>query len=356
VRIREAVESDRGVWDDFVDSQGGMFHQYLGWKNVYAKTNHHFIPVLAETDRGELLGIFSVIRQNFKLYSVLSSFGFRSAIVRQDLPHNEKAEITRALVAFVEKNYSRRCSAFIINEQLPLDYREAQNQALIDSGFRVRWDRRSGLPCSHVLPLKTPFEEHIWKGLWSQKFRQALNKVAKNGVKVVQDREFKYAEQFADLVIVNYERHKTPPPAREFVLAAVKEFGPRMKIFVALNHDQPVAYLSCIYTRSTCYLWEIGTYTRDTDDVNKYCYKVAIEDACNSGYQFVDFLGAYTKGLSDLKKRFGTQQTPIIMYEKRYAKGRVLTHYVPEMAKMAVFRQKYLWANRAAIWDKILRW
>jgi hypothetical protein len=355
MRIREAQETDKSVWDDFVNAQDSMFHQYFGWKAVWQKDGIELIPLMIEDDQSQAVGIFVLMKEKHKLFTRLGAFGFKSVVFKKDLSASEKYAITRSLIKFIDENYSSGCSVFIINDQLPLDYQEEYNQALIDSGFRIRRDQ-SGLPCSHIVPLERPFEEKVWKNLWSQKLRQALNKVEKKGIKVSQDPEFKYLEEFITAVRINYKRHKNRPPSRDFLLTAFKEFRDNIRLFVALDQGQPVAMLACIYTPSTCYLWEIGTYKRETDDINKYCYKVAIENACQEGYRFADFLGAYTQGLSNLKKRYGTKQTPIMVYEKRYSRPRVLAQYIPAFLEHLLFRPKYLWDNRVFIWRKIFVW
>jgi hypothetical protein len=356
INIREATEKDRVLWDKFVDEQGGMFHQYFGWKYVYETSGESLFPLMIEDDQSQLIGTFSLIKENYKLFSIISAFGFKSILFKKGITPDRQYKITSEVIKYIDENYSSRCSTFYINDQLPLGYTEESNQALIDAGFLIRNDQKTGLPCSHILPLEAPFEEKIWKRLWSSKFRQALNKVEKKGVIVIHDQDLKYLDIFADNVITNYKRHKNEPPTKEFLLTAFKVFKDKLKLFVALDQDQPLVLLACIYTPTTCYLWEVGTQGKETDDINKYCYRVAIEDACTKGYQFADFLGAYTAGLSNLKKRYGTQQTPIIVYEKRYSKFRVLMQYVPVMVKHLLFDQKYIWKNRSVIWDGIRRW
>jgi hypothetical protein len=356
MNIREATEFDRFIWDDFVNTQGGNFHKYFGWKYIYETTGQLFFPLMVENNQSQLVAIFPLIKEEHKLFSILYSRGFEGILFRESLSSDDKHKITLALIKYIDRKYSSRCSQFSIIEQLPLNFEKEENQALIESGFRIRNIRKSGLPCSHILPLKAPFEEHIWKGLWSQKLRQALNKVEKSGVKVIQDREQKYIEEYVKMLIANYKRHKIKPPTRDYILSAFRVFRNNTKLFVALKYNQPIAILSCIYTPSTCYLWGIGTYTKDTNDINKYCYKVAIQDACNEGYLFVDFLGAFTAGLSNLKKRFGTKQTPMMEYEKTYSLLRVLLQRLPTMDKLILFNPKYLWEHRVTIWDRIWHW
>lgn len=355
MRIREATVLDQSAWDTFVDTQQGMYHQYFAWKNVFETTRRLLVPILVEDQNSKIMGIINLVKENHRWYSELTNYGFKSIIFRQDLPLEIRDDITREVISYIDQKYSARCSRFIINDHPSLGIAESNNQGLLDSGFCLRLEK-SGLPELHVLPLKAPFEENIWKGLWSPKFRQALNKVEKSGIKVIHDKELKYIDQFVKNVIINYRRHKSTPPTRAFLLAVFKQFGDKMKLFVALKQDEPIALLACIYTPTTCCLWEVGTSTKETNDVNKYCYKIAIADACATGYQFADFLASYTTGLSNLKKRFGTQQIPILVYEKRYSKSRVMLQYGPPMIKRLLFSPKYLWENRSAVWNKIVKW
>ena len=354
MKIVEATEFDRSVCDNFVNTQGGMFYQYFSWKYVCETSGDSFFPLMIENNQSQLVGLFCLIKKEHKLFSELSSHGLTSILFREGLSSDEKYKITLALIKYIDIRYSSKCSSFVINEQLPLDFKEAENQALIECGFRIRNDRKSGLPCSNIIPLTSSFAEDIWKRLWSRQLKQQLIKVEKSGIRVVQDRELKYIEEYMRMVIATYKRHRTrEPPNRDYILTAFKVFKNNIKLFVALNHDQPIAILSCIYTPSTCYLWQIGTYSRDVDNVNKYCFKTAIEDACNQGYQFVDFLASYTSGLSTFKKRFGAKQTPIMVYEKRYSIPSVLCQYASSRVNLILFNLRYVYGIRSSIWKKI---
>ena len=75
----------------------------------------------------------------------------------------------------------------------------------------------------------------------------------------------------------------------EETVAEFNYFKDKAKLFVAIYNEQPIVTLWCYYSQNTCYLWGVGSETKGTDDVNKFCYKTAIEYACNNDYRFVDF-------------------------------------------------------------------
>jgi len=100
----------------------------------------------------------------------------------------------------------------------------------------------------------------------------------------------------------------------------------------------------------------VGSYNKGTGDANKLLYKIAIEDACNSGYQFADFGDSYTEGLASLKDRFKFKRIPIRMYEKRYSPPRVFLELTPNLIKLGLRNGDYLRKNTKVILDRIVRW
>lgn len=359
MKIREATLEDRAVWDSFVDNEGGSFSHYFDWKHVYEVGGKQFIPLLIETAPSQLVGILPIVKEKRTLYSILSSLpegasgGF---VLKRDLSDMERHEATSALLKYVDKNYSRGCSTFNLKENLtPVGKpSEEPTTALIDNGFHFRYDRAPCLPCTHVLELKQPFEESIWKGLWPSKFRQALNKVERSGVVVIQDRELNYADDFMDMLFENYRRHRTRPPRKDEIMARLSVFRERSQLFVALLDGQPIVALLCHYTPSTCYLAKVGSYAKDTDNANRLCWKVAIENACNANYRFAEFGITTTSSLAFFKERFQGTRVPIRDYEKRYSIPRTLMEKVPILIKNAWHDKRYIWNNRRKLWDRIV--
>jgi hypothetical protein len=358
MRIREATLDDKSAWDSFVDAEDGSFFHYFDWKYVYEAGGNQFIPLLAETDQSQLVGILPVAKKKRWLCSTLDSLpegASGGCLLRRGLRDQERHEAVSALLGYVDTKLSGGCSTFRLNENITLAGRASEEPmaALVDNGFRFRFDRSTGLPCTHVLELKQPFEENLWKR-WGSNQRGLLNKAVRSGVVVVQDRELKYAEDFIDMLYENYRRHRTKPPTRDEIKVRLNVFRDRSKLFVALLDGQPVAAFLCHYTPSTCYLAKIGSYEKDTNNANRLCYKVAIEDACNTGYRFFEFGITATSGLAFFKERFGAAKVPMRIYEKSYSVPRTIMEKAPVLVSSAWHDRGYIWKNRRKIWDRII--
>jgi hypothetical protein len=359
MKIRKASITDKEAWDIFVDSQEGGMNHYFNWKYVAEVGGNDCIQLLLENESSQILGIFSGIKKNKRFYSALVSWtGSGGPLIKKDLSIEEKYLARKMFLQHLDVNYSNGCSNSIIAElETPGTEPDANIlQSLRDCGYRPRHDKTTGLPCGFIIELKPPFEKNIWMGLWSQKFRQALRKVEKNGITVIIDEEMRYAKNFANMLVANYKRHGNNPPQIKEILTELEVFKKTTKLFVALEKNAPVVILSCHYTPSTCYLWKVGSFTKGTDDINKYTYKVAIEDACNSGYRFVDLGSTNEPGLVKLKERFGGIRVPLRVCEKRYSVLRSIMELTPRFITNVLHNKNYLWFHRHMIWDWVVHW
>lgn len=345
MNIREAGKQDQQLWDSFVDAQEGSFGYYFDHRYI----NNKIIQLLIESDQRQLLCLC-----RFELFkrALYSSISMDDILFKRDLPEDEKFPITCEILKHIENKYCKKCSTFTFMEEVGLgsETNMVPNKAFIDYKFQLKEQLTPGLPCSHILPLKAPFEEHIWKGLWSQKFRQALNRVAKMGVQVIQDRELKYLEVYLDMYAANLKRHG-------LLLNKVQKMTEcnllkdKIKLFVALVKDQPVFVLECRYTPSTCYMIEVGSFTRDIDEINKYCFKAAIEDACDNGFKYVDFGPSPDEGLAIFKDKFKFVRLPIRTYVKIYSLPRTLFESAMVFINISLHSGRYLWVKRRMIWN-----
>ena len=199
MKIKEADLSDKVKWDSFVDSQGGSFHLYFDWKYFYENIGKQYIPLMIETDTSQLIGILPIVKAKMFLHSTLASLpegGSRGFLLRKDLSEAEKYDAISTLVKFVDSNYSDRCSTFYIRESITIFDQQptVADAALFDNSYRYIYDNATGFPCTHMLELKQPFEEHIWNGLWSSGLRQKINRATRNGAVVIEDRELNYRQ------------------------------------------------------------------------------------------------------------------------------------------------------------------
>jgi hypothetical protein len=367
MKVREATIQDKSNWDSFVNENNGSFLYYFDWKRINEineSSRIHRILLMIETDMNQLIGICHLIQINHIFYSSLVIFGATGILFKNGLSYEERSSATAVLLLCISKKFHSKCSSLTLREENNLinQKNEKYNRILLEQGFKVKSSGIPGLPCSHILPLTSPFEENIWKGLWSTNIRQKLRKAEKMGIKVIQDKEFKYIDIFLDMVAANYRRHDSPPPNRERMISELNTFKDKTRLFVALVDDRPLVTVLCHYTPSTSTLWEIGSYDKDTNNVSKYCYKAIIEDACVSGYQYMHLGGSYTEGLAQFKDWFKAVRIPIIEYEKRYSAFRKLMERFFNAGELTFFvadrvrhDPTYLWDKRKIIWDRIVQ-
>ncbi len=350
MRVREASAEDRAAWDSFVDSEGGAFSLYYDWKKVYEAGGHHLTPLLAETASSQIAGILPVVREDRPLYSIIDcgrgggAQGFRLA---SQLSDAQRDEATARLLEYVDGHCSHRCSVFRLAEASTSagDLSEEPTAAIIKSGFRFRYNRSTHLPCNFILPLRQPFQETVWK-TWPRRHREVLRQTARSGVAVIDDREFTYAEDLVPMMASNDARHGARPLNRAEVMARLDVFRDKTKLFVALREGQPLAMLLCHYTPSTCYLARVGCYQKDTENANKLCWKTAIEDACNAGYQFADFGLTHTESLAFFKARYAGTRVPVRTYEKTYSIPRTIMEKAPDLFKEVWHEPSRMMAGR----------
>jgi hypothetical protein len=359
LKIREASFIDRENWKRFVDTQNGSFHHYYDWKFPIENKTTQFIPLMVESETSELLGIWPITKNKHFLYSKMDSIA--GPLFKRDLTDSVKNSLLQAVLEYIESKYAENCSRFwlrIPNQWPPVDG-IVPNPVLLEHGFQLTFDPETQMPVKHMLELKQPFEKNIWMGLLSSKFRQELRLVEKNGVSVVEDTELRYLDTYVDMLTFNYKRHRIEIPSRKILTQQmqmqVQTFKGKIKFFVAMFENKPIAILYCSYTPSICQLEGIGTYSKDTQDANKLCYKTAIEQACNAGYRFVDFGSSETASLARLKERFGFTRLPILQYEKRYSRARTLIEFSPVMVGELWRKRTQIWTNRRHYWKTVTR-
>jgi hypothetical protein len=349
MKVREAAAEDKLVWDSFINNNDGDFQYYFDWKPVNESFGIKYTLLMIENDSGRLIGICPL---KYKKTRIIIE-GNKIILFSDGIAQEEKSSAFSALFEYLGKNGAAKFSSlsvFLEGSQNAAEY----SNILLKQGFFIRTAVDPGLPCSHVLPLKSPFIDNIYKGLWSQKLRQRLNKVARSDIVVIEDKEFKYLNTFLDMLEDNYKRHSELPPNRDIITAEFNAFRNQTKLFVVLAAGLPVVILRCFYTPTTCSLWQVGSYTRDASDIDKYCYKISIEDACNNGYRYVSFGRSYTEGLAGLKDRFKANRIPVVEYEKTCSSVRAILEWIPVVIDCTIHRPAYLWGKRKVILDMII--
>ena len=360
MRIREATQEDKVRWDTFVDTEGGVFHQYFDWKYFFEARGYQFIPLIIENDEFQLIGILPIVKKKGRLFSTLNSdVRPGGLLLKRCLSAKEKSEAISIILDHVDSKYSSKCSRFLITENLGSikEVKEEPTAAFINSGYRFRYDSTTKLPCMFMLELKHPFEDEIWKGLWSHDLRNHIRKAEKAGVIVIHDRAFDYAEEFIKMLSKNYKRHGTTPLTKNQIMMVLDRFKDKARLYVALLNSQPIYAMLFFYYSSKCFLWEVGSYKKDTNHANLLMFKEVFRDTCNAGYKYVEFGWTGTPGLASFKRQFKGIRVPFRTYEKRYSIFRLIAEFGTTVVGRTWSNNKaYLWKQRHRLWYRLTHW
>lgn len=355
MQVREASLDDRASWNQFVDSECGSFYQYFDWKYVYEARGLQYIPLIITNSSAQITGVLPIVKEKHLMYSTLRSnitgkLEVGGLLIKKSMTVSERDKALSSVLSYIDSNFGNKCSSIkIVDTVSTLD--EEPNQIFINNGYSYCYDNDMHLPGDFILGLQQPFEEKIFKNLWPSKLRQEINKAMRSGVVVVEDHNFKYADDFVLLLIENCKRHGTEPPSKDEIMTRIKVFKDKTKLFIALKDNQPMVALLCHYTPSTCYLSKGGSWFKDTDAVNKLCNKVAIEDACNAAYRYVDFGCSYDTNLAFNKERYRAKRIPVKLYDKVFSLSKYLIEVSPRLIQNVWHDKKYLIKYRRKIWD-----
>jgi hypothetical protein len=356
MKIREADIGDKERWDSFVESEDGDFYSYFDWKYFYETRGDRYIPLMIETESSQLLGIFPLVKEKRFLYSILESLpeGGGDFLIKNDLSESEKYEVIRELVKYIDSHYAKGCAGLFIKERLTyFDKRyNVPLGARTDRGLKYFYNETTGFPCTHIVEIKTPFEENHWN-MWSRQLKQHIRKAVSKGVTIVHDRELAHIDQFIVMLGKNYERHGNKRFIDDETRLRIQMFKDKTKLYIALLDGQPVAGLLCHYTPSTCHLAKIGSHTRDNSGAEKLCIKVAIEEACSDKYKYADLGMSTDDNTAFYKGQFKPIRIPLGTYEKRYSTIRYCFYLVSVLSETLRSDKMYLWHNRNNIMRKV---
>jgi hypothetical protein len=344
--VREAIEDDAKRWNAFVDDHGGSFFHYFKWRELYALRGYQYVPLMLEDTSGGLQGILPIVVEKGRLHTYLASLpeGASGGIVlRRDIPQGERMPAIKALLSHVVDHYAQACSIFRFKVNLAGEHHgwQEMHRGLAESGFSPMFGDGSQLPCTHILPLEQPFEDRIWRDLWSQRVRKAVGKMRDLGVEIVHDTAFAYVDAFADMLAHTYRRHGNLPPSREEVTMRLTLFADRSDLFIAVLGGRAVGGLLCYYTPSTCYLSKLPSYADEGTGYNNILLEYhGIKHACDAGFRYVEFGITDTVPLLHWKNRFKGTVVPLSVYERKFSSLRTCLQYTASLSGD-------LWQNRS---------
>jgi hypothetical protein len=358
--VRQANLNDKKRWDSFVDSEHGSFFHYFDWKNIYEAMGRQFIPLLLENDSSELIGILPIVKQKCNLYPSIVSLpegASGGCVIKKNLDISEKNKAITCLLDYVNKNFSRGCTTFDLNENLITNDKNPiqPSEILLKNGFEYKYNSTQ-LPCTYILELEQPFEDRIWNELWDHRLKNKIRNSQKKGVYIKEDKSLKYSNEFFNMLVSTYIRLGSPPLSKEEALKRATIFADKTKLFVALLNEEPLASMLCYYQSSICYLSKLPSYVKAREyDANSLLAFEAIRNACENGYKYCEFGVTILPAQTRWKEQFKGIKIPLRRYEKKYSTIRTIVAKESEQLKWLWSNKQYVWKNRYKFLRKAIR-
>ncbi|MFX1239025.1 MAG: GNAT family N-acetyltransferase [Promethearchaeota archaeon] len=320
-----------------------------------------YIPLLVEDESTEIMGILPIVKKKGLLSTTLVSLpegAFGGYVVKKDLTDSEKNNTISLLLQYIDKNFSKGCSTFTLNENLLETTKNEVSpiEILIKNGFTYNFNKTTQLPCTYLLELKQPFENFIWNEQWGHRLKNKINKSKKMGIVVKEDKDLQYSEDFFSMLHSTNKRLNSYLPSKNEVVERLKKFNEKTKLFVAFLGEEPLAAILCYYQSSICYLSKLPSYEKARGyDANTLLASEAIRDACEKGYRYCEFGVTDFPAQTRWKEQFKGVKIPLRIYEKRYSNIRTILEKNVSMVKWALAHKRYIWNNRRGIINKIVQ-
>jgi len=334
--VRIGSENDKEKWNLFVDREDGSFFQYFDWKYVYEfnTSKHRFIPLIIENNTSEIVGIFPIEENVSSFYGSLMSLPLGASdgfLVKDNLTGDEKNRIIQLFLDFIDDHYSGSHSFLGIRDHLPISEKSLlPSHILLQNGFTWFDNASTKLPCTHLIPLKKPFDEKIWSDLWSKKLRKRIRHVKKSNVKLITDDDLKYKEAFIEMQLQTTKKFGLVEKKDTYDLI-FRIFQKKLKLFILLLDSEPIAGALCYYTPTMAYL-AMAPYHPVAEDYlsNTLPICASIRYACDKGYQNYEMGITPSETLAFHKEKFGGNRIPMMIYEKEFS-------YFKKIANKAFF-------------------
>ena len=328
--VHLASERDKEEWDRFVDCEGGSFFHYFEWKYIYEnRGQNRYIPLMIRDTAGGIAGIFPVVEQPGPVYPSLSSLpegasdGF---LVKNTLRSDEKDQIVREFLRYIDSNYSQSHALFSLRHHLPFSpgY-SAPSPILIENGYRWKDNLSTRLPCTYVVPLDKQFREKVFRSM-AKNLRNRLRHGKKCGVEVIIDENFAYFDEIARMHIDMVKKFGMIRRKEDYD-QILRVFRKKIKLFVGLVGSEPITALLTYYTPTAAYA-AIGPYNSKAapyqNNILPMC--ASIRDACYSGYRYYDMGITQTPSLAAYKEKFGATRVPMMIYQKRFSRFKLVAN------------------------------
>lgn len=295
-KVEVATDVDKGRWNDYLIGTGnGSLYHAFEWKNVMERSFGHKGFYLMAMEDGEIRGILPLVLVKGPFFGKL-------------------------IVSMPFLNYGGICTS---HEEVA---RALFNAAagLVEHNGAKYLELRSPTKCSFDLPVKTgkvsmtihleADPEQIWRG-FSTKLRTNIRRAEKNELKI----KIGGAEnlhRFYKVLSQNMRDLGTPIYREDFFKSILEELGDRIRIFLVLYQDKPIATAFNGHFKNTVEgLWASSIREYDKLQPNYFLYWEMIKYACENGFEYFHLGRSSTdSGSLEFKKKWNAVPQQLYWY------------------------------------------
>ena len=285
---RESLE----IWNRFVhESPSAGFYHRFEWKSVNENEFRHQTYYLASASKGGIDGVLPMVLIRSRLFGhILCSLPF----VNFCGPSSTTSAAETALLQH----------AYQLAEQESVDYFEIRSLHVCDSELPMSRNK-----VSMTVPLASD-PDLLWDAFTS-KHRNNIRRAYKSGLHV-KSGHIELLDTFHDLLSRSWRDLGTPVYRKRYFESILREFGEKVRIFVAFQGDTPVATAFNGHSENTVEgMWAGSPYEYRKLQSNYVLYWEMIKRACEEGYErFHLGRSSVESGGESFKKKWGanTQQ------------------------------------------------
>ena len=280
------------IWNRFVhESPSAGFYHRFEWKCVNENEFGHRTYYLASVSNGGIDGILPMVLIRSRLFgNILCSLPFLNFC-------GPSSNTIAAETALLQHAYQ-------IAEQEGVDYFEIRSLRVCDSELPM-----SSNKVSMTVPLASD-PDLLWDAFTS-KHRNNIRRAYKSGLHV-KSGNLELLDTYYDLLSRSWRDLGTPVYKKSYFESILREFGEKVRIFVAFQGDTPVATAFNGHGENTVEgMWAGSPYEYRKLQSNYVLYWEMIKRACEEGYErFHLGRSSVESGGESFKKKWGadTQQ------------------------------------------------
>jgi len=292
LKLVEATPSDREAWDAFVTKlECGVFSSFA-WTDVLDRAfGYRPERFVARDDGGDITAVFAGSITGRGRFVAVPAAGYCNAGAINDSARNE-------LVQHVVDVMMRANRPIHMTTTHELTIPHLAHSHSTDTFH---------------LSTNTPYEA-VWTTRITRKTRNLVRKAEKSGVEV--ECSHLIPDSYYPVYHDTMRRLAFPPLTCSFYRALQEELGNKISFYGAYHESRLIAGLVAIRQGDRLHVWGNASLSEARRLApNNILYARAIEDACETDVELVDFGSSSTgSSHSHFKKGFGGEPTPIHTY------------------------------------------